>query len=292
MHDEFSLLLSSLSPYLRAWARHEVFITLASRDAFARSGLNAGMAAELFGTTLAELPADGALQYAPHGAGTVDVIVEDDALVCRFPYDHPDRARRGTLNDAFLHPERFAGRLAAALAPLGGAVRLVVLHPAPLYRTEEMSFAEFLGRLDRFLAMLPPPHRYALEPVGPLCFRREYFACLQARGVVHVLSEGEALFRALPPVSDQLAMPGALGHPLCVVRTMPDPVVPGMFRPVPDVALRRQGWRDVVRRCLAEHLPVYLFADDATDPLRSLMTLMTMMNDDLAERSVIRSHAA
>ena len=278
--------------YLRAWARHEVFITLASRDAFARSGLNAGMAVELFGTSLAELPASGALQYSPHGAGTVDVIVEDDALICRFPHDHADRARRGELNDAFLRPERFAERLAAALAPLGEAIRLVVLHPAPLYRTEEITFAGFLDLLDRFLSLLPPSYRYALEPAGPLCFRREYFACLNARGVAHVLSEGETLFRTLPPLSDQLVLPGVLDHPFCVVRTMPDPVVPGMLRPPPDALLRRQGWCDVVRRCLAEHRPVYLFADDAVDPLRSLMAFMTMMNEDLAERSVIRSNAA
>ncbi len=292
MHEEFSLLLSCLSPYLRAWARHEVFVTLASREAFARSGLNAGMAAELFGTTLAELPADGALHYAPHGAVAVDVIVEDDALVCRFPHDHPERARRGELNDAFLRPERFAERLAAALAPLGEAVRLVVLHPAPLYRTEEITFGGFLDKLDRFLSLLPPSYRYALEPVGPLCFRQEYFACLNARGVAHVFSEGESLFRVLPSVSDQLSLPGAFDHPFCVVRTMPDPVVPGMLWPVPDVALRRQGWCNVVRRCLAERIPVYLFADDAADPLRSLMMFMEMMNEDLAERSVIRSHAA
>ncbi len=292
MHDECSLLLSSLSPYLRAWARHEVFLTLASRDAFVRSGLHAGMETEMFGTTLAELPSTGALHYVPRGAAMVDVIAEDDALICRFPYDHPDRARRGTLNERFLHPGRFGERLQTALAPLGEVVRLVVLHPAPLYGTEEMAFPTFLERLDGFLAMLPPQYRYALEPVGPLCFRQEYFACLHARGVAHVFSEGETLLRALPSVGDQLAMPGAFCPPFCVVRTLSNPTVPGVFSPPADGALRRQGWCDAVRRSLVEHIPAYLFVDDPTDPLRSLMLFMEMMNEDLAQRSVIRSHAA
>ena len=284
--------LSSLSLYLRSWARHEVFVTLASRDALARSGVGGDREAELFGTTLVELSADGALHGAPHGGSAVDVIVNDDALTCRFPYDYPDRARRGTLNDAFLRPEPFAIRLAAALEPLGETARLVVLRSAPLYVTEEMGFDAFLDRIDRFLAALPPSHRYALEPVGALCLRQEYFACLHARGVVHVFSEGETLFRPLPPVSDQLAVPGAFDGPFCVVRTIRDEGMPGMRWPVPNVAFRRQGWCNAVRRSLAEHVPVHLFADDETDPLRSVMTFMEMMNEDLAQRSVIRSNAA
>ena len=289
--DSNSHILQSLSAYLRAWARHEVFITLASRDAWVRSGLVA--AADLFGATIAELPSSGVLHYTPHtGIDAVDVIVEDDALIYRFSHEHPDRARRGERNDRFLCPERFVDRLTSALERPGEAVRMVVLRPAPLYETEEIAFADFLSRLDRFLSLLLPSYRYALEPAGRICLRREYFECLHDRRVAHVFSEGERIFRALPSVSDQLTLSGAFDHPFCVVRTTLDAIVPGIPWPVPDGALRRQGWCDAVRRCLANHIPLYLFVDDETDPLRALMTFMKMMNNDLAQRSVIRCSAA
>lgn len=283
--------VDGLSAYTRAWSRHSVFVTLASRDACVRSGLEPGAEAALFGATLAELSADGTLRRPSCAAGAVDVIVEDDTLIYRYPYEHPDRARRGEVNDGFLRPERFVDRLAAALESLE-SVRLVVLRPAPLYKTEEIAFGDFLDRLDRLLGMLPPSYRYALEPAGPICIRHEYFACLRARGVAHVFSEGESLLRPLPTVVDQLALPGAFGGSFCVVRATPDNAVPGMRWPVPDVALRRQGWCDAARRCLAGHVPLYLMADDETDPLGAVMGFMEMMNEELAKRSIIRCNAA
>ncbi len=283
----------NIFPYVGAWARHGVFIALASGDAAARGGLNDGDEAALFGVARVEVPPYGAVPRSSRiTADAVDVVIEDETLVYRFPYHYPDRAHRGEMNADFLNPQRFLDRVAPVLDLFGERARLVMLRPAPLYRTEEIAFEEILERLDRFLAHLPAAYRYVLEPPAPMVLRREYFDCLHARGVVHMFSEGEALFRALPSVGEQLFIPGAVAPPFCVVRSGFPGEIPGMPHRRFDGALRRQGWYDAVCRCLVEHLPVYLFVDDGTNPLDSLMALMEMLNEDLAKRSVLRQNAA
>lgn len=282
-----------LSSYVRAWARHGVFLALASGEAAARSGLNDSEETEVFGVTRVEVPPYGAVRFSPHiTTDTVDLVIEDETLAYRFPYNVPDRAQRGELNADFLNAQRFLDRVAPVLALFGKRVRLAMLRPAALYRTEEIMFEEIVERFDRFLMKLPPFSRYVLEPPSPMMLRPEYFSRLHTRGVVHMFSEGETLFRALPTIGEQVLLPGAVAPPFCVVRSEVHNQVPGMPYRRFDGMARRQGWRDAVHRCLAEHLPLYLFADDETDPLRALMLLMEMLNEDLAQRSVVRQNAA
>ena len=292
-----------LSSYIRAWSRHRVFIALASPDAALRSGLAPAEAARLFGAVPLELsllpvaspasPSVSWLAAVRSAGGQVDVVVEDEALVYRFPYGHRDPERRGELNPAFLQAEGLAARLLPVLDGLAEQVRLVVLRPAPLYRTEALPFGELLGKLDGFLARLPRPYRFALEPAGAELLRPEYFACLRARGVAHVFGEGEGLLHTLPGLSEQLAAPGApSAGPVCVVRSRACVPVPGLSWPGPDPAARRRGWCDAVRRCLSSGMPLYLSVDDERDPLRALGRLLELLNEDLARRSVFRRRAA
>lgn len=275
--------------YVHAWARHEIFMGFASADATVRSGLSAMEAARLSGATLLEA-CSGGVRSLPAVDVPVDVMVEDDALTYRFPHGHPDPARRGALNGEFLEPHRFVERLLPILDAL--CVRIVVLCPAPFYRTDAMSLHTLMRQLDRFLAVLPRPYCYALEPPADTLLQPEYFACLRSRGVMHVFTEGDALLRRLPPVSEQLQMAGAFGGPYCVVRATSWTGAPGIQWPRPDVLRRRQGWADAVRRCLAAGLPLHLFIDDEADPLHSLGVLMAMLNDDLARLSRFGRRAA
>jgi hypothetical protein len=282
-----------LSAYVRAWARHGVFLGLVSQEAAARSGLKDDDERELFGAARLEVPPFGAVAPA-RGVATdaVDLVVEDETLIYRFPYNVPDRAQRGERNPGFLHAQRFLDRIGPVLEVFGERTRLVVLRPAPLYGTEEIGFDEILERLDAFLLQLPPSCRYVLEPPSSLMLRRAYFDCLHVRKVVPLLSEGETLFRALPTVGEQLSLPGAVAPPCCVVRSEFREQVPGMSFHRWDGEGRRQGWYDAVRRCLTEQVPLYLFVDDDVDPVHSLMLLMEMLNEELAQRSVLRCDAA
>ncbi len=299
--------LDVLSSYLRAWSRHQVFFALPSYDAAARSGLSLPQAARLFDAACIEIspflsrtPDPGMPDGCP-----VDLIVEDDSLVYRFPHRHPDPARRGEVNDGFLDPSALAGRLSPILDALKERVRLVVLRPAPLYGTETLRLSALLERLDRLLAQLPVrsshplgapsgpgPYHYGLEPPGPLCLHPEYFACLRARGVTPLAAEGDGLLRTLPPLAEQLTVPGVLAPPACVLWSQAHSGVPGLMRPRPDRVCRWQAWCDAVRRCLARGIRLHLFVDDESDPLGALAFLMEMLNDDLARQSIIRRRAA
>jgi hypothetical protein len=258
-----------------------------------RCGVNVDRAIDIFGTITIEETIDG-LRLAAAGwkQTPVDIILNDDALTHRFPYAHPEYALRGMINPSFLDPHGFVDRLLPALDAIGQRARIIVLRMAPIAQAEPLPFGDVLGKLDRFLALLPRPYRFAIEPPNASALRPEYFACLRRRGVAHVFGEGDGLLRPMPPVSEQLSMPGALAPPVCVVRSTALARIPGIAWPEPDAMLRRQGWADAVRRCLAAGATLHLFIDDESDPLRSLGALMAMLNDDLARRSVIRRRAA
>ena len=137
-----------LSSYVRAWSRHQILLALPSQDAAACSGLSLPQAARLFDAACIEIspflprtPGAGAPDDCP-----VDLIVEDDALTYRFPHRYPDPARRGEVNDDFLNPSALADRLLPVLETLKERVRLVVLRPAPLYRSESLRLSALLER--------------------------------------------------------------------------------------------------------------------------------------------------
>ena len=278
-----------ISAYVRAWARHGILIGFASVDAAARGGLSPMEAAGLCGAMTLE-SCRGTMSAATNVPA--DVVVEDDALAYRFSYGHPDPARRGAQNHEFLEPHGFVERLLPFLDVHRGRIRVVVLRLAPLSAAEGLSFRAVMRRLDHFLALLPRPYRYALEPPDGDLLRPEYFACLRFRGVAHAFAEGDALLRRLPPVSEQFMMVGLSGASYCVVRTVVWSGVPGIQWPRPDVPQRRQGWVDAVRQCLAAGIPLHLLVDDEIDPLGALGVLLTTLNGDLARLSRLRRRAA
>ncbi len=63
--------------------------------------------------------------------------------------------------------------------------------------------AQFLERLDPFLAALPPEFRYAVEIRNPEFLERDYFACLRHHGVAHVYNA----WSRMPELRHQIAIP-------------------------------------------------------------------------------------
>ena len=282
-----------LASYIRTWSLHHVHIGLASTEAMTRSGLTHAMMVQLFGAACLDGTAPGLQRaVAQFGSEPVDVLVSDDALAYRFPHAHRERLLRGMANPDFLEPHHFVDRLLPVLDRLGTRARVVVLRMVPISPAEQMPFLPFLSKLDRFLAILPRPYRFALEPPNALVLRPEYFFCLRNRGVAHVFSDGDGVIRSMPSISEQLAISGAMTKPYCVVRSEAWFRVPGIAWPRANAGVRRRGWSEALRKCLSENVPLYLLADDESDPLGSLNVLMTMVNDDLARRSVLRRRAA
>ena len=68
---------------------------------------------------------------------------------------------------------------------------------------------DFVADLDKFLARLPKGWPYGVEIRNRPWLRAEYFECLARHQITHVFNSWEAM----PPVSEQLMLPGSRTNP-------------------------------------------------------------------------------
>jgi uncharacterized protein YecE (DUF72 family) len=68
---------------------------------------------------------------------------------------------------------------------------------------------DFIADLDRFLGELPKGWPYGVEMRNRNWLKPEYFECLARHGVGHVFNSWEAM----PPVGEQMALPGSRTNP-------------------------------------------------------------------------------
>ena len=298
-----------LVPYVRAWARHGIHFSALPwmspawigllyqrvyRDEreFARSVLEEY--AQCFTTAWINLvtpvaPAAAWLRNrAPEELG-LTVTVVSDALVYRFPYGHPDPARRGEVNNGFLDPGFLRKQIVPVLCMLEPRVRVVILRIAPVYQTEELPFDVFLVRLLQCLDGLPRGFRYAVEINNPEYVRPEYLIGLHRRGVAHVLHTNGI------PVLDQIQVPGILTANICILRLSDDAPLCGV--PVRSVMSDEDlylGVAETIRRCVDERKTLYAYINDHRGtPAPVVMTaLMRSLNAALAALSSMRKKAA
>jgi len=302
-----------LAPHIRAWARHGIHFSLSpwcspswigllysriSRSAgeFARNALKEY--AQCFSTGSFELgpyhlPAASALLQAksqvPPGFGFA-VAVTHDLTMYRFPYGHPEAAKRGTLNRSFLDAGVMCDTIVPALQALEPRIRVVVVRIGRIYATEEYAFPALLRRLDEFLAALPGTYRYAVELSDPRYLLPEYFACLRGHRVAHVLCH-----RMSMPLLEQIQRPDVLTSDIVVVRTDDDPwEFPSRDRKGGTDAELHLGILETVRRCVDEKKTLSVNLSDQPEggaPL-SLLSLMELLDPDLAKLSPLRKRAA
>src|ERR1700722_5151536 len=99
----------------------------------------------------------------------------------------------GLLREMFLRPLwQYRDKTALLIFEFGSLSKRAIAEPA-----------EFLERLDPFLAALPPEFRYAVEVRNPEFLEKDYFACLRARKVAHVYNA----WSKMPELQHQLAIP-------------------------------------------------------------------------------------
>src|SRR5262249_44009446 len=68
---------------------------------------------------------------------------------------------------------------------------------------------QFVVDLDMFLEKVPKGWPYAIEMRNKHWLRGEYFGCLARHGVTHVFNS----WHAMPPVGEQMALPGSRTNP-------------------------------------------------------------------------------
>lgn len=172
-----------------------------------------------------------------------------EQITCRI---FPSHQRYGPLggreNEAFLDAEMLKRLFLRPLEPHRGKTALVIFEFGTFSKRAVAGRAEFIERLDRFLAALPADFRYAVEIRNPGFLAPEYFECLRGRGVAHVYNA----WTRMPELRSQMEIPGSVTADFTVCRALlrrgrayEDAVA--MFQPYAEVKDPNPEARDAMR---------------------------------------------
>ena len=135
--------------------------------------------------------------------------VTDEITIKHFP-NHPRHgARAGKPKEHFLNSALFANAFLKPCDPFRQNIGLLIFEFSRFYPSDYQHGREFVADLDRFLALLPQGWPYAVELRNEHWLQPEYFACLAKHGVSHVFNS----WQAMPPVSEQMVLPGSHTNP-------------------------------------------------------------------------------
>jgi uncharacterized protein YecE (DUF72 family) len=141
--------------------------------------------------------------------------VTDAITIRRFPNLPRFGLRAGKVNEDFLNPNRFAEAFLEPCAAFRESIGLLLFEFSRFYPSDFERGRDFVEALDGFLGRLPQGWPYGVEIRNRSFLQPEYFGLLRRRGVAHIYNSWEAM----PPVSEQLALPGSHTHPeLCAAR--------------------------------------------------------------------------
>ena len=182
-----------------------------------------------------------------------------------------DKARAGQVNPDFLNPDLF---LEAVYEPYQ---RHFADHAGPFVfefqtigRGSGVSAERFAARLDEFFSALPREGKYAVELRNEEFLTPMYFAVLREHGVAHVFNS----WTRMPPIGDQLDLPGAVSGPFLVARALLRPgrtydEAVDAFAPYdrilePSPPLRRDLVR-LIETAVHTRIPAYLLVNNRAE---------------------------
>jgi uncharacterized protein YecE (DUF72 family) len=129
---------------------------------------------------------------------------------------------------------------------------------------------EFADRLDAFFSALPREGQYAVEIRNEEFLTPMYFAVLREHGVAHVFNS----WTRMPPIGDQLDLPGSVPGPFLVARALLRPgrtydEAVDAFAPYdriqePNPELRRDLVR-LVEHAVHSRIPAYLLVNNRAE---------------------------
>ena len=128
-----------------------------------------------------------------------------------------DKARAGQINPDFLNPDVF---VEAVYEPyqryFAGHAGPFVFEFQAIGRGSGMTPERFAGRLDEFFSAAPRGAMYGVEIRNEEFLTPMYFAVLREHGVAHVFNS----WTRMPPIGDQLDLPGSVSGPFLVARAL------------------------------------------------------------------------
>ena len=133
-----------------------------------------------------------------------------------FPFHPRYGARGGLANTSFLDTALFEDSFLQPLEPYAGRVALLIFEFGAFSPRSYAHVREFAADLDRFLATVRRPFRYAVEIRNAEFLAPEYFHCLRSHGVAHVLNA----WTRMPGLAEQMALPDAFTAGFTVCRAL------------------------------------------------------------------------
>ena len=146
--------------------------------------------------------------------------VTDTVTIRKFPNLARFGIRAGKPNENFLNADLFNRAFLEPCEEIRSKVGLLMFEFSRFWPTDYEHGRDFVADLDTFLGKLPKGWPYAIELRNKHWLREEYFGCLARHGVAHVFNSWDAM----PPVSEQMALPGSRTNPnLCAARFLLKP---------------------------------------------------------------------
>ena len=131
--------------------------------------------------------------------------VTDEITVKKFPKLERFGDRAGTDNEHFLNAKLFIDAFLGPLSPHRKKTGVLIFEFSAFYPIHFARLRDFIAALDEFLGQLPADWQYGVEVRNAKLLRPEYFDVLRAHNVSHVFNS----WTRMPPVEEQMAMPGA-----------------------------------------------------------------------------------
>ena len=135
--------------------------------------------------------------------------VTDVITLKRYPNLPRFGARAGETNGEILNAGLFASAFLRPCETIRPRVGLLMFEFTRLQSRDVARGRDFVEALDQFLSQLPRGWPYGVEIRNASFLQPEYFEALARHGVAHVFNSWDAM----PPVEEQMAMPGAFTSP-------------------------------------------------------------------------------
>lgn len=177
----------------------------------------------------------------------------------------------GEENPDFLNPEVFLAQvLDPCLTSFRDHLGPFVFEFQTIGRAAGYTAQQFADRLDAFFTRLPREAPYGVELRNPEYLTPPYFAVLREHNVAHVFNS----WTRMPPVGEQLALPGALSAPFTVARILLRPgrtynEAVDAFAPYDRIQDRNPELRaDILRlieQAVALRIPAYILVNNRAE---------------------------
>ena len=138
--------------------------------------------------------------------------VTDTVTIKKFPKLDRFGAKAGQPNSDFLNADLFATAFLKPCEDIRAKVGVLMFEFSQFWQSDYEHGRDFVADLDSFLGKLPKGWPYAIEMRNHHWLRDEYFGCLARHGVTHVFNSWDAM----PPVSEQMTLPGSRTNPRLV----------------------------------------------------------------------------